>query len=312
MNTNAETLTLASRLVKAMSEIDAVTKTGVNQKQNYRYVKAADIANEVRPVMVKNGIAFIYDVVESKNWEKPTNAGGTLFFIELRVKFTFVDVVTGEQLSGHAIGWGADSMDKAPYKAMTGALKYILRMNFIIPDESDPENDLADINVVPERIEQKIQAQVHQFQPKPKAAERPEITDADLPASMFGEAVVAITEAQQKRLYAIAKKNGKSDADLKAKLATYGYKSSREIPRDKYEEICEWAEDASAEVPVDPLEEWKAAIEQMSTIDEFNLILPEAIKAGDSVKMMLGSAAKRKGFNFSAERRAFVDARVQN
>jgi hypothetical protein len=48
-----------------------------------------------------------------------------------------------------------------------------------------------------------------------------------------------ITEAQAKRLYAIAKSSGKSDDEIKAIMAHFGFQHSREITRDKYDSIVE-------------------------------------------------------------------------
>ena len=132
---------LAAKMVAAMKEIGVVEKRGKNTKQDYKFVKATDVANEVRAALIAAGVATIFDVESERFWDKPTANGGLMFFCSLSVRGTFIDSETGETLSGRAIGWGSDSLDKAPYKAMTGALKYILRMNFLIPDEDDPEND---------------------------------------------------------------------------------------------------------------------------------------------------------------------------
>ncbi len=50
---------------------------------------------------------------------------------------------------------------------------------------------------------------------------------------------VVISEPQAKRFYAIAKGSGKSDDEIKAFLKQCGYEKSAEIPRDRYEHICE-------------------------------------------------------------------------
>ena len=47
-----------------------------------------------------------------------------------------------------------------------------------------------------------------------------------------------ISELQSKRFYAIGKGTGKSDDQLHDLLAKYGIKSSKEIPKNKYDEIC--------------------------------------------------------------------------
>jgi len=47
-----------------------------------------------------------------------------------------------------------------------------------------------------------------------------------------------ISEPQRKRLFAISKKAGLPEEDIKAFLLTFGFTSSKEITKDKYEEIC--------------------------------------------------------------------------
>jgi hypothetical protein len=59
----------------------------------------------------------------------------------------------------------------------------------------------------------------------------------------------AISEAQSKRLYAIAKGSGKSDDQVKAKLKEYGYESSLDILKEKYDEICAWAQTKAQREP---------------------------------------------------------------
>jgi hypothetical protein len=47
-----------------------------------------------------------------------------------------------------------------------------------------------------------------------------------------------ITEAQAKRLFAIAKNSGKSDEQVKAIIVFFGFAHTKEITRDKYDAIC--------------------------------------------------------------------------
>ena len=47
-----------------------------------------------------------------------------------------------------------------------------------------------------------------------------------------------ISEPQRKRLFAISKKAGISEEDMKDFLSTYSFSSSKFITKDKYEEIC--------------------------------------------------------------------------
>lgn len=196
---------LAKKMVAAMGEIEAVTKSGKNEKQGYKYVRAADVANEVRKVLVKHGIAMFYSVESSNRWEKPTNSGGSMFFCELMVQVTFVDADTGETMVQQGIGWGADTLEKAPYKAMTGALKYVLRMTFLIPDEEDPENEKKDA---------------------------PEVVQVEF-----------ITSAQAKEFReACTKKNVKPETVKKA-LQAMGISSTAQIPVSELQGFYTWLED---------------------------------------------------------------------
>ena len=146
---------IAAKMVKAMAAIDAVEKGGRNQKFGYDYVRATDVANEVRKALHEAGVAFTYQVLTERFWDAPTSSGGMQFCCSLHIQGTFTDNESGECLSSSAIGWGADTQDKAPYKAMTGALKYLLRTTFLIPDELDPENESKEREVRAEVEKQK-------------------------------------------------------------------------------------------------------------------------------------------------------------
>jgi hypothetical protein len=60
------------------------------------------------------------------------------------MNYRFVDARSGEELTVRVAGEGADPGDKAPYKAMTGALKYALLQSFLLSTGDDPEDDRAD------------------------------------------------------------------------------------------------------------------------------------------------------------------------
>jgi hypothetical protein len=49
-----------------------------------------------------------------------------------------------------------------------------------------------------------------------------------------------ISENQGKRFYAMRKGGKRTDDEVRAKLAEYGFKDSREITVDKYDELCTW------------------------------------------------------------------------
>lgn len=140
---------LFQKLAEVVTAIDHVEKGGTNTFQNYKYVKAADIARAVRRELSARNIYLVSDVVEIRNYTIPAKEG-VMQAVDVKMKFTFVDGDVPRDLSYgggptqmtlHAWGTGTDKGDKAVYKAMTGALKYGLRNAFLIPDESDPEAD---------------------------------------------------------------------------------------------------------------------------------------------------------------------------
>jgi len=55
--------------------------------------------------------------------------------------YTFTDVDGGEEITTKVAGQGLDAGDKAPYKAMTGALKYALLQSFLLATGDDPEEE---------------------------------------------------------------------------------------------------------------------------------------------------------------------------
>jgi ERF superfamily len=221
---------LAKKMVAAMKEIDAVEKRGKNEKQGYSYVRAVDVANAVRPVLVAHGIAFSYSVLSSDRWEKvnPTT-GSVLFFVELLVSIKFTDQETGDSNEVQGIGWGMDTGDKAPYKAMTGALKYALRCAFIIPDELDPENDSK--NGVGKTDEEPLFDENGDMVPSRASVQ---------PAKPSVQTGTLVSKKQGALIYAVGlQKYGKPA--LLNWLGSNGWETVDDIPLSKFDEAKKWA-----------------------------------------------------------------------
>jgi hypothetical protein len=139
----SEMSNLAKKLVEVMLAVKSVEKKGKNEAQSYDYVKAADVAGPIRAELAKRGVLLVPDVVETVHFEKAGKEGKSQQGIHIKVKYTFIDSEDGERLDFHGYGTGLDTGDKGIYKAHTGALKYALRMFFLLPDstgQSDPEH----------------------------------------------------------------------------------------------------------------------------------------------------------------------------
>jgi hypothetical protein len=242
---------LHKKLLHVLTAVDAVEKRGKNEKQSYDYVKATDVAREVRGALAANGIGFSYSVESSERWEKQTHSGGMLFFVELKILATFTDTETGNSTTVKGLGWGMDSGDKAPYKAMTGALKYALRMNFLIPDELDPENDSWN-HARPEvkrHSQPKPNGHTENMDAEPIFDENGDIISFGAEPIKKGPSIAvsgeaAISEGKAKRFWAVALSAGKSKEDINKYLFGIGLDDIRNCPwkGKTYENAVLWAE----------------------------------------------------------------------
>lgn len=133
-------MTLAAKLVEVMKEVRDVKKLGKNVAQSYDYVKASDVAAPLRAALATRGVIMIPDVVEAIHFSATSAKGTVQQGIHIKVLYTFVNAEDGEKLQFHGYGSGMDTGDKAIYKAHTGALKYALRIFFMLPDDkAEPE-----------------------------------------------------------------------------------------------------------------------------------------------------------------------------
>lgn len=123
-----------------MSEIDFIAKDKKNDFHGYAYASEQAIKEAIYPLLKKHNVLFninLTRIVENQH----TQAKGVDYITVVGVKYIFTDVDTGEQLKGTFYGAGQDKGDKALYKAITGAIKYILTSTFGIVTGDDPEND---------------------------------------------------------------------------------------------------------------------------------------------------------------------------
>lgn len=132
---------LAKKIAKVMEAVGYVPKSGTNAAQGYKFVQASAVADKVREQLAKLNVSMTpttIDVISEGH-----TPSGKQALLTLRFTWTLTDGDSGETLSFQSIGTGADSGDKAAYKAATGALKYALLTGFLIPTGDDPEADTA-------------------------------------------------------------------------------------------------------------------------------------------------------------------------
>ncbi|MGO9606231.1 MAG: ERF family protein [Candidatus Binataceae bacterium] len=137
-------LNLRQKLAEVRRRIGYVQKRGHNERHNYSYVTAADIAGAVGDILAELGVVVV-PRLESIAHE-PVRNGRTdgEHLTHVVMSYSFVDVDTADEITVKVAGEGVDAGDKAPYKAMTGALKYALLQSFLLATGDDPEDEHPD------------------------------------------------------------------------------------------------------------------------------------------------------------------------
>jgi hypothetical protein len=136
-------LNLRQKLAEVRRRIGYVQKRGHNELFNYSYVTAADIAGSIGDLLSELGVVVI-PRLENISYETAASRGEATRMARVVMAYTFADVDSREQLVAKVAGQGLDPGDKAPYKAMTGALKYALLQSFLLATGDDPEDERVD------------------------------------------------------------------------------------------------------------------------------------------------------------------------
>ena len=110
-----------------METVKNVRKTGHNKHFGYDYASDEDILSACQPAMVEQGLSLI-------PIEHTAHSDGPRLDLTARYLLTHT---SGQCIEVSAIGCGIDKGDKAIYKALTGAQKYLLRHLFSIPVGGD-------------------------------------------------------------------------------------------------------------------------------------------------------------------------------
>lgn len=177
-------MTLKEKLFSVYSTLAAIEKGGTNESQHYDYIKAVDVVRAIREQLITIKVyaevnfefaGAAYTIARAKNPDAPFSAR------DCRCSVVFHDLETGETLTGSGLGTGADTGDKAIYKAQTGAFKYALKNSFMVPDEAAPdaegdptvdenaEPDFESAKAAPRRTETRKQEPRQEATKPPKA-----------------------------------------------------------------------------------------------------------------------------------------------
>jgi hypothetical protein len=134
-----ENKNILRKLNLIFQEVGEIKKDGLNKAFNYAYVTEAQLKRVLQPLLKKYGVIFKLDIVDQK-----VDFSGKMPLTLITIKYTFFDTESGESIEGTFCSQGSDSADKGIFKAITGAIKYILSSVFLIPTGGDPEEDEED------------------------------------------------------------------------------------------------------------------------------------------------------------------------
>lgn len=131
---------ILKKMLAIMTDVDRIEKDGTNDFHKYKYASEKIIKERLHTALVKHGVVF-YIVKAEQSVDTVAIKDKTERLTSTILTYRFCDVESGEYIEGQGIGQGQDPGDKGSYKAITGALKYILTTSFLIPTGDDPEAD---------------------------------------------------------------------------------------------------------------------------------------------------------------------------
>lgn len=109
------------------------------QKFNFRGIDA--VYNTLAPLLAEHRLCIIPNIVSRKMYERQSKMGGNIFYVILKVEYTFIAVEDGSKFSCVVLGEAMDSGDKATSKAMSCAYKNLVLQIFCVPTEGDNDPD---------------------------------------------------------------------------------------------------------------------------------------------------------------------------
>lgn len=130
--TTASTLNILQRLNAVMQELDYLQKEKKSGLQ-YSFVSHDKVTGAVRPYLVKHGIVCWPAAIDVKQEGNRTQ-------VQCKVVFASIDD-PADCIEVESIGYGIDSQDKGPGKAISYAFKYALLKTLALETGDDPDQD---------------------------------------------------------------------------------------------------------------------------------------------------------------------------
>ena len=204
-------------ITKIMEEVPAIGKNQVNTQQKFKFRGIDDVMNALQPILAKNKVFIVPEILEQIREERTTKSGSGLIYSICKIRYRFY-AEDGTFIEAITIGEGMDSGDKATNKAMAIAMKYALFQVFCIPTEEmkDPDGE------TPEESNKKV-PQNQQEQVKQTSQSNKENMQE------------LITEQQSKTIFAMMVSKGLDVEKLLQK--NYGITNTKQLTKQQYVSI---------------------------------------------------------------------------
>lgn len=129
---------ILAKLHEIMKEVNFIEKDKTNTFHGYDYASEQAIKEALHTSMVSKKVLF---TLSAQNLRRTASGEKGSTITDIDFEYGFYDIESGEVFKGMFVGTGEDKLDKGTYKAITGALKYILTSTFLIPTGEDPEKE---------------------------------------------------------------------------------------------------------------------------------------------------------------------------
>ncbi|HWY79563.1 MAG TPA: ERF family protein [Candidatus Sulfotelmatobacter sp.] len=131
--TDKPILNIFQRINAVMKEVDYIQKGEKKVANQYRYCSHDQVSSALHGPMAKHGIVAVPTVVEMTQ-------NGTMTIAKIQMTFVNIDNPQ-DWFSVAYTGYGIDSGDKGPGKAISYACKYAMLKTFCLETGDDPDHD---------------------------------------------------------------------------------------------------------------------------------------------------------------------------
>jgi hypothetical protein len=132
---------LTEKLARIAAEIGGLEKRGFNDHFNYAFLLESDIEDALRAKLAEAKV-FIFagnNRIVGREKIGESAKGNPKLLTDVEVSILISDAESGEWVVLTGVGTGEDNSDKGTYKAITGAVKYLLIKSFRLSTGDDPE-----------------------------------------------------------------------------------------------------------------------------------------------------------------------------